>query len=480
MAVWRTPLPDVPVLARHPRVVALHAEWRLLVTWYAEASVALGRADEVLPLLEEQARRRPLDEQIQVCLLRAYGALGRRADAFVFYDQARRRLAAELGVNAGQALVGAYEALLRQDGPEGPVGAAPEDAARPLLVTDRQPSGADAVPVPAELPPDLTTFTGRAGELTQLDGLLADGGAPRSSVAVAAVVGTAGVGKTALAIHWAHRVASRFPDGQLYVHLRGHESGPALSPLQALAQLLHSLGVEPDTVPAELEVAAPLYRSLLDRRSALVVLDDAAHAEHVRPLLPGSSTCLTLITSRDRLTGLVASHGARRLTLDVLTPGEAIELLRRTLGGARIAADPDAAAELAAVCGHLPLALRIAAANLMVRPDQPIAEHVAELRRGDALTGLAVDGDAELTVRAAFDLSYQRLASDARRLFGLLGVRPERDVGVAAAAAVAGITTDEATRLLEHLADAHLLSEVAPGRFAFHELLRLYAAERTD
>jgi tetratricopeptide (TPR) repeat protein/transcriptional regulator with XRE-family HTH domain len=331
--------------------------------------------------------------------------------------------------------------------------------------------------VAAQLPPAPIGFTGRAETLAVLDAMLPDRDEARATMAIA---GSAGVGKTALALHWAHRVAGRFGDGQLYVDLRGYAPGPPLSPAQALAQLLRGLGVEGDRIPVEPDEAAALYRSLLADRRVLAVLDNAAGPEQVRPLLPGGRRCVVLVTSRDRLTGLVASHGTRCLTLDVLAPGEAVDLLGRILGAERVAAEPEAAAELAALCGQLPLALRIAAANLAGDPHQRVEGYVARLRQGDRLASLAVEGDPQVAVRAAFDLSCDRLAPDARRLFRLLGLVPGPETGVAAAAALAGIPHDRAERLLAGLAAAHLVQPRGPGRYGLHDLLRLYARQQSE
>jgi tetratricopeptide (TPR) repeat protein len=250
--------------------------------------------------------------------------------------------------------------------------------------------------------------------------------------------------------------------------------------IDALAGFLHALGVPAEQVPVELEEAAGLYRTLLADKRMLVVLDNARSADQVRPLLPGSPGCLVLVTSRDRLGGLVARDGARRLTLDVLSPEEAVGLLARLLGAERVAAEPQAAAELAEVCGRLPLALRIAAANLADQPDRSIVGYLARLRQGDRLAELAVDGDPEAAVRVAFDGSYAVLEPDAQRLFRLLGLVPGPEFTGPAAAALAGMPVEQTGRLLERLVDAHLLERRAVGRFGFHDLLRRYASQRAQ
>jgi len=332
--------------------------------------------------------------------------------------------------------------------------------------------------VPAQLPADPAGFVGRARYLRDLDAL--PSGEPRTSPGVVVVTGTGGVGKTALAIHWAHQVRAHFPDGQLYVNLRGYAAAPPMRPVEALAHFLHALGVTAEQVPVELEEAAALYRTLLADRRVLVVLDNAGHAEQVRPLLPGSKGCLVLVTSRDRLAGLVATHGAQRLGLDVLAPDEAVLLLARILGEERVATEPKATAEVAEVCGFLPLALRIAAANLLDQPQHSIADYVSRLRTGDRLAELAVDGDPQAAVGVAFDASYATLDPQARRLFRSLGVVPGPDVTAPAAAALTGMQVPEAEQVLDRLAGAHLVEPRGGGRYGLHDLLRLYARGRTE
>jgi tetratricopeptide (TPR) repeat protein/transcriptional regulator with XRE-family HTH domain len=377
-----------------------------------------------------------------------------------------RLLADTLGLSAAERET--LVAAAKGDAPDLPAAAA--GASRPLQVP--QP--------PRLLPADVADFTGRERQVKALEELLGGDGEPAeraTAVAICAVVGMAGVGKTALAVHWAHRAAARFPDGQLYVNLRGYAAGPPLDPVQALARLLRALGVGADHVPVEVEEAAELYRSLLAGRRVLIVLDNAHDSEQVRPLLPGTPGCVVVVTSRDRLAGLVATHGARRLTLDVLTPEEAVELLGKLVGRDR-GAEPAATADLARLCANLPLALRVAVANLASYPDRSIGAYVADLRADDRLARLAVDDDPQAAVGAAFDVSYQRLTAEAQRLFRLLGLVPGPDVTIEAAAALAGAPPRHTAGLLDRLVGANLVEARGPDRFAFHDLLRRYAEQR--
>ena len=335
---------------------------------------------------------------------------------------------------------------------------------------------AGAATTPAQLPADVASFVGREGALRQLDALLDGAAAQATAVVVAAVAGTAGVGKTALAVHWAHRVRSRFPDGQLYVNLRGYASDRPLSPIEAVALLLRAVGVAPAQVPVDLDAAVGLYRTLVAGRQILVLLDNARSAEQVRPLLPGEPGCPVLVTSRDRLTGLLARDGARRLILDPLTPTDSHVLLSRLLGD--VERDASTIDDLAVACGHLPLALRVAAAHLMDQPGADIAGYVDSLRGDHALGRLEIDGDPASSVRAAFELSYLALTDAARRLFRHLGLIRGPDITAPAAAAIAGIADADAGRLLDTLARAHLITRTQPGRYELHDLLRRYARER--
>jgi tetratricopeptide (TPR) repeat protein/transcriptional regulator with XRE-family HTH domain len=331
-------------------------------------------------------------------------------------------------------------------------------------------------PRPAQLPADVSAFTGRHAHLQQLDAVLASTTSP-AAVVISAITGTAGVGKTALAIHWAHHVRHHFPDGQLYLNLRGYDPGPPLRPIDALARILHALGIPAEQVPIDQEEAASLYRSLLADKHMLILLDNAGHPDQIRPLLPGSPTSLVLTTSRDQLAGLIARDGAHQLTINPLTPTEAHTLLTHILG-TRTTTEPEATTQLAQLCAHLPLALRIAAANLTNRPQDTIAGFVDQLRAGDRLTALAVTGDEQAGVRAAFDLSYAALPTPAQRMFRLLALVPGPEVTAPAAAAVAGTTVGHAREILHRLAAVHLIAEPAPARYALHDLLFRYAGER--
>ena len=436
-----------------------------------DLELKLGRHHQVVGELIGLVAAHPLRERLVGQLMVALHRAGRQAEALRAYEQLRVRLADELGVDPGAALRDLYARLLSGDpGPH--LSAIPGGPA----VEATTPS---ARHVPAELPADAAGFTGRAEHLKMLDELIPDTASGVATATVIAVIaGMGGVGKTALVVHWGHRVRDRFPDGHLYVDLRGYAADAPLRPIEALAQLLGALGVPAEQIPADAEAAAGRYRSQLAGRRALVVLDNAAGADQVRPLLPASPGCMVVVTSRNRLSGLAARDGAVRLTLDGLTVDEAQTLLARVLGAELVGAEPEAAAELAEACSYLPLALRVTAANLSNQPRHSISEHVRALRSGDRLSLLEVDGDEMTGVRGAFDHSYRALDTDAQRLFRLLGLVPGANVPVAAAAALSGFATRHAGRLLSRLTAAHLADQPAPGRYECHDLLREYAADR--
>ena len=443
----------------------------------ADARLAAGEHTQLLPDLDQMAADHPLDERIHAQLMVALYRSGRQADALAAYRRLRITLKEQLGIDPGQALRDLETDILRQD--------ASLSLALPVTVAGRS-LGAEAasvprprlaLPAPAELPPSPGGFAGRDAELASLDAMLpgADAG---TGVVIATVTGTAGVGKTALALHWAHRARERFPDGQLYVDLRGFDPNrTATDPNDALRGFLGALGVPPERVPDNREAKAGFYRSLLNGKRMLVVLDNARDAEQVRLLLPGSSASMALVTSRSSLTGLIAAEGARPVGLCLLTVPEAYELLAQRLGECRVAAERQAAEEIIASCARLPLALTIAAARAAERPSFPLAAIAAELRDSAVLDPF--DGGVPgIGVRAAFAGSYRGLSTDAARLFRLLALHPGRDISLAAAASLLGAPPGQARKLLAELARAHLLGEHSPGRYACHELLRAYASEQ--
>ncbi|MEB3367293.1 ATP-binding protein [Saccharopolyspora mangrovi] len=329
--------------------------------------------------------------------------------------------------------------------------------------------------VPRQLPADARGFVNRREELRRLDVIVDD-----ESGAPCVLVGTAGVGKTSLAVHWAHRMAHRFPDGQLYVNLHGYDPGPPVTPAAVLDRFLRTLGVAPEAIPPDVESRAALHRSLLADRRMLIVLDNAATVSQVRPLLPGAGSCLVLVTSRSRLSGLVARDGAYRVALDVLPQDEAVDLLRVLADGHRLQDDADELVELAQLCARLPLALRIAAERAVSRPTMPLRDLIAELRDESALWDALTAGDDDESdaVRTVFAWSYRALSPEASRLFRLLGLHPGRDFSSAAAAALADRPLSRTRRLLDDLVGAHLLEQPQPDRYRFHDLLRAYATDQ--
>jgi len=449
----------------------------------AGARLASGEHAQLVPQLERMVADQPLDEGLHAQLMLALYRSGRQADALAAYQRLRLMLGEQLGIDPSQALRDLETAILRQDASlslDTPAGAVtlPGTTAWPPATSP------SPVPVPAQLPPAIAGFAGRDAELASLDAILprpaANGTAPAGTVVISAIAGTAGAGKTALALHWAHRVRDQFPDGQLYVNLRGFDpSGPAMDPDQALRGFFDAFGLPPERVPSGVQAKAGLYRSLLSGKRMLVVLDNARDTEQVRPLLPGTAGCLALVTSRNQLTGLIAADGGYPLSLGLLTVPEAYDLLTRRLGARRVAAERRAAEQIITSCARLPLALTIAAARAAARPGFLLAI-AAELRQSAALLDHFDGGELAVNVRAVFACSYRALSSDTARLFRMLGLHPGPDISVAAAASLAGIPSGQARMLLAELARAHLLTERSPGRYAFHDLLRAYAAEQAQ
>jgi tetratricopeptide (TPR) repeat protein len=333
--------------------------------------------------------------------------------------------------------------------------------------------------VPQQLPAAVAHFAGRVGELATLTGLLRGRADRGGTVVISAVSGTAGVGKTALAMHWAHQVAHRFPDGQLCVNLRGFDpSGQVMAPAEAVRRFLDALQVPPERIPVDLDAQAALYRSQLAGKRMLVVLDNARDAGQVRPLLPGTPTALVLVTSRNRLSSLVAVDGAHPLMLDLLTQAEARELLARRLGPDRIATEPHAVEQIITCCARLPLALTIAAARAK-QSGFPLATLASELDKASGRLDALDAGDPVSQVRTVFSWSYTTLSPAAARLFRLLGLHPGPDLSAAATASLAAVPPAATRRLLAELTRASLLTERTPGRYALHDLLRAYATDLT-
>jgi DNA-binding SARP family transcriptional activator/tetratricopeptide (TPR) repeat protein len=432
---------------------------------HIEAILALGRHAEAARQLAELVRGHPLRERFRGQLMLALYRCGRQAEALAAFADARRVLVGELGIEPGPRLRELHARIFAAD-PDLDLAVAGAARLTPAGPEQEQ-------PVPAQLPGDVAAFTGRADELAELD-LLA---AQSSDMVIAVVSGTAGVGKTALAVRWARRAAGAFPDGQLYVNLRGYDPGQPVLPGNALAGFLRALGMAGQDIPPGEDERAAAYRSLLDGRRVLVVLDNAASVEQVRPLLPGCSSCLAVVTSRDSLAGLVARHGARRLELDILPPADAVGLLRTLIGG-RVDAEPRAAEVLAGQCARLPLALRVAAELAAASPGSRLAELAGELADEQRrLELLDAGGDERTAVRGVFSWSYRHLPADAARAFRLAGLHPGPDLDAYAVAALTAVTATQARDVLVLLARAHLVHPAVGGRYGMHDLLRAYASQ---
>ncbi len=441
--------------------------------------LALGNHQELIGQLVPLVREHPLRERTRHSLMLAQYRAGRRAEAMETFREGRRHFIDELGIEPGPALQELHDAILRDD----PV-------LTPAVEPPAEPAGAEpsARPpesrvTPSDLPPNVPAFTGRAAEIARLDALLGERSDDQPP-AIGFVTGVAGVGKTGLAVHWAHRVAGHFPDGRLFVDLCGHdERHEPTTAAEVLSRFLRSLGVPSEQIPADPADRVSLYRSMLADRRLLVVLDNVRSIDQIRALLPSSGQCCVVVTSRNPLEQLMLRYGAVRVQLAVLTEPEAIGLLARIAPAERIAADPEQSARLSELCDRLPLALRIAGARLASKPHWSVRHLVSRLaderRRLDELS------QGESQVRAGFALSYRYLPPDAARLYRRLALLPVPDFATWVGAALLDGDLFEAERLMEQLVDVQLLEVVGPDvtgqlRYRFQNLLRLFARERAQ
>jgi len=487
LGLWRgDPLADVPSqLLRDREAAPIEDQRRQALVARIDADLHLGRHGEVVAELRQLVTVHPLQEQFHAQLMLSLYRSGRPADALAAYQDVRRVLADELGIDPGPELRLLHQRILAADSDlllaAGELSSSGPAALSPAAPSRGDPRAAREGVVPRQLPAATRHFTGRAEALKALAALAAEAAEASHGTVISVIDGTAGIGKTTLALHFAHQAAERFPDGQLYVNLRGFDpAGPPIAPVEAIRLFLDALAVPAARIPAGLDAQAGLYRSLLAGQRMLVLLDNARDVDQVRPLLPASPGCLVIVTSRSQLTSLVATEGAAPLTLDVLTDAEAQDLLSRCLGPERVADDPSAASELIQLCARLPLALSIAAARTASQPGLSLAALTADLRDARGRLDALDAGHAAANVRAVLSWSYQQLDAPAARLFRLLGLHPGPDISTAAAASMAALPLDEGRRRLGELTRAHLLAEHAPGRFWCHDLLRAYAAELTQ
>jgi DNA-binding SARP family transcriptional activator/tetratricopeptide (TPR) repeat protein len=463
--IWRgSVLSGLPARLRlHPDATALTKRRTDTTIAFTELAISAGKSGEAVGRLQALVAEDPLQEQLQAMLMRALAASGQQAAALAVFASVRTQLVAELGIEPGADLAAAYRGVLngRQSSPS---------QHHLQTATGRGHSRS----VPAQLPAAADGLVGRGWHLRRLTEM-ANPSFRRSAMTVSVISGMAGVGKTALAVRWAHDNRARFDGGQLFADLHGFSSTPPLQPDTVLAHFLHALGVPPGQVPIDLDEAAGLYRSLLADRRMLIVLDNAGSVDQVKPLLPANASSVVLVTSRSHLGALMVNSNAKRLHLDVLSPSQSAALLARHGFSRPRTAD---GAELARLCGHLPLALRIAGAHLSTGAIA-IADYLTEIREGDWLSALKVEGDERSAVGASIALSYQALAVDARKLLRCLAGMACLDFTARGAASAIGLDVPKTRTLLEDLASSCLLASPKPGRFALHDLVRGFAIDQS-
>jgi len=461
VAEWRgEPLDGLPSeLLRREIAPRLREQWLQAMDRRFNLELGRGRHEQLIGEWFTVTARYPRRESSWIQLMTALHRSGRRSEALDAYHSARHHLATELGVDPGPVLQDLYTKAL--------VGNVTATVGRAV-----------AMPlVPRQLPAKVSAFVGRTAELARLDALLDDLHRPVSPTRVCVIAGMAGIGKTAMAIHWTRRVLDHFPDGQLWVNLRGFGQGQDVTPPQALAGFLRALGVQDSGIPLELDDRVSLYRSLVDGRRMLIVLDGASDADQVRPLVPGSPGCLVIVTSRSRLSGLVATEAAHSIVLTVLDRHEARSLLRSRLGGDRIRSQALATDDVIRSCAGLPLALVFVATKAATHPELGLHSLAAELREARGSPDRVAVEDRAVEVRAVFSSSYRALSAPDAQLFRMLGLHPGPDVTVRALASLAGISVSRARSRLAELCNASLINEHEPGRYVFHHLLRVYAGE---
>jgi DNA-binding SARP family transcriptional activator/Flp pilus assembly protein TadD len=424
----------------------------------ADALLRLGQGEDLVAGLSARVTEWPLDERVAGQFMLALHRAGRTADALAHYRRLRERLVEELGTDPGEALQALHQQIL---------------AADPALTAVRAGTAVEAVVVPRQLPAVPAPFVGRRDELARLDAALHDTAA--TTVAISVIAGAGGIGKTWLALHWAHRHAKEFPDGQLFVDLRGFSPDSApMDPAVAVRGFLTALGVESGRVPVDPHAQVTLFRSLVADKRILLVLDNAATTAQVAPLLPGGAACAVVITSRHRLSGLITGHSARHVALDSLSDTEAHALVVDRLDPARIAAEPAAVRDLIRFCGGFPLALTIVAGHATIRPQLPLALLAAEL--DDLGLDALDDTDAAASLVTVLSWSYRALTADQQQVFALLGTAPGPDIDLPAAASLTGMPPRETRMVLHRLEQASLITQDAGGRYRMHDLIRRYAA----